>query len=320
MFDVIALGELLIDFTQAGASPNGMLLFERNPGGAIANVLVAAAKLGHSTAFLGKVGADMHGAFLSETLRSAGVSTDGLIMDPDVFTTMAFVMLSPQGERAFSFARKPGADTQLRPEELNLEMLQNARIFHIGSLSLTNEPSRSATLRAVKLAKASGSLISYDPNYRASLWPDQDTAIAQMRSLFPLVDLIKISDEEAALLTGTDDPVAASRYLSSLGITCVAVTLGQKGALVCVNQETAHLPAHSVPVTDTTGAGDSFWGGFLHGLLACGKPLEEVTLADAYGFAQWGSAAAACCIQHRGAIPAMPTLEQAKVYLSGSCL
>lgn len=320
MFDIIALGELLVDFTQAGTSPNGMVLFERNPGGAIANVLVAAAKLGHSTAFLGKVGADMHGAFLAQTLQSVGVCTDGLIMDPDVFTTLAFVTLSAQGERAFSFARKPGADTQLRPDELNPDLIQNTRIFHIGSLSLTNEPARSATLRALELAKASGSIISYDPNYRSSLWPDQSTAIKQMRSVLPLVDLIKISDEEAQLITDTDDPVKAAKYLAASGIGCVAVTLGSKGVLVYVNQETVHLPAHCVPVVDTTGAGDAFWGGFLHGFLAWGKPLNEVSLTDARTFAQWGNAAAACCIQHRGAIPAMPTLEQAAVYLTHSGL
>ena len=182
-FDVTALGELLIDFTDSGLSPAGMQLCERNPGGAPANVLAALARFGHQTAFLGKVGADMHGDFLRDTLMTAGIDVRGLISDPEVFTTLAFVALDPGGERSFSFARKPGADTCLRQEELDCQRLRDTRVLHIGSLSMTREPVRSATVAAVHIARDAGAVISYDPNYRASLWPSREAAEEQMRRL-----------------------------------------------------------------------------------------------------------------------------------------
>lgn len=166
--DIAALGELLIDFTEAGYSKDGMKLFEQNPGGAPANLLTVASHMGYKTAFIGKVGTDMHGAFLKKTLQKEGIDTTALIEDEHYFTTLAFVEIDENGERNFSFARKPGADTQLRKEELDKELLRNCKIFHFGSLSLTDEPARSATLEAVKTAKETGALISYDPNYRAS--------------------------------------------------------------------------------------------------------------------------------------------------------
>jgi fructokinase len=307
MVDITALGELLIDFTECGMSGNGMHLFEQNPGGAPANVLAAAAKAGHRTAFIGKVGSDMHGVFLMQTLQDAGIDTSGLILADDVFTTLAFVALSPSGERTFSFSRKPGADTWLRADEVNEDIIKNTKILHIGSLSLTDEPARGATYHAVTLAKKSGALISYDPNYRASLWPDAESAKAQMRAMLPYVDLLKLSDEETALLTDVSDPAEAALHLYRMGIPCVAVTLGSRGALVCVRGKTAAVPAYPVPVADTTGAGDAFWGGFLHMLLRSGKPPDILTLDDAVSFARWGNAAAAFCVTKRGAIHAMPS-------------
>lgn len=184
MFDVIALGELLIDFTPYGTSRDGRALFEQNPGGAPANVLAALSRLGQKTAFIGKVGEDMHGHLLKDTLEECGINTSGLILDPDYFTTLAFVALE-NGERSFSFARKPGADTRLRKEEVSENLLKQTRIFHCGSLSLTDEPSRSATLYAVDQAKKNGVLISYDPNYRALLWKSPQDAMEQMRSIIP---------------------------------------------------------------------------------------------------------------------------------------
>ena len=186
MYDITALGELLIDFTPCGTSEAGRQLFEQNPGGAPANVLVSVSRLGQKAAFIGKVGDDMHGALLKKTLEENNVDTSGLIVDPNVFTTLAFVTLT-DGERNFSFARKPGADTQLRKEEVNLEILKNTRIFHFGSLSLTDEPARSATIYAVENAKQCGALISYDPNYRAPLWKDRETAVKEMRSVIKYV-------------------------------------------------------------------------------------------------------------------------------------
>ena len=228
MYDVVALGELLIDFTQIGVSSAGMKLFEQNPGGAVANVLAAITKLGGKGAFLGKVGSDMHGRFLKETLDRAGIDTRGLILSDSVFTTLAFVALSETGERTFSFARKPGADTQILPKELDEALLGDTRVFHFGSLSLTDEPARSATHRAVQVAKSHGAIISYDPNYREPLWSDIDTAKKRMRELLPSVDIMKLSDEETSLLTDYTAPEEAAYFLNSLGISCVAVTLGKK--------------------------------------------------------------------------------------------
>jgi fructokinase len=310
MYDIVALGELLIDFTSYGYSPAGMRLFEQNPGGAVANVLAAVTKLGGSGAFLGKVGSDMHGRFLKETLDHAGINTRGLILSDSVFTTLAFVSLSETGERTFSFARKPGADTQILPGELDESLLGDAKVFHFGSLSLTDEPARSATHHAVKFAKSHGAVISYDPNYRAPLWPDGETAKERMRELLPYVDIMKLSDEETSLLTDYDTPEEAASYLNTLGISCVAVTLGKKGALVSVAGKSNVVSGYPNPAVDTTGAGDAFWGGFLYRMFALNKLPAALTLEDAADCANWGNAVATCCVQKRGAIPAMPSMGE----------
>ena len=233
-FDIAALGELLIDFTDRGLSDAGMRLFEQNPGGAPANMLAAAARLGERTAFIGKVGDDMHGRFLRDTLTAAGIDVTGLVLSPDVFTTLAFVALDDRGERHFSFARKPGADTCLRSDELPAPLLSSARVLHVGSLSLTDEPARSATFAAVEAAKRAGAVISYDPNYRAALWPDEAAAAAQMRSMVPYADVMKLSDEETLLLTGAAEPEAVvnSPGTSSARETAVRHTGGSFSSIV----------------------------------------------------------------------------------------
>lgn len=314
-FDIAALGELLIDFTDYGLSDTGMRLFERNPGGAPANVLAAATRLGRRTAFIGKVGDDMHGRFLRETLTAAGIDVTGMVMARDVFTTLAFVALDDSGERHFSFARKPGADTCLRPEELEANVLTSARVLHVGSLSLTDEPARSATFEAVAAAKRVGAIISYDPNYRAALWPDQQTAAAHMRSVLPHADVVKLSDEETLLLTGAADPAEAARLLLAQGVSCVAVTLGARGALVAVRDGMRTVPGFPTQAVDTTGAGDAFWGGFLHRMLSLEAPPAALTADAAADCAEWGNAVAALCITKRGAIPAMPALSDVQALL-----
>lgn len=198
-YDIVAMGELLIDFTPAGVSETGMCLYERNPGGALVNMLTAAAKAGLRTAFIGKVGNDMHGKFLIEAVENQNINSDGIILDDNVFTTLAFVNLTKDGERSFAFARKPGADTMIGYKEVDTDLLQNTKVFHVGSLSLTDEPARSTTFQAVKCAKNAGAVISYDPNYRAPLWNNEKTAIERMRSMLPFADMIKLSDEETAL-------------------------------------------------------------------------------------------------------------------------
>ena len=316
LYQITALGELLIDFTESGLSSAGMKLFEQNPGGAAANVLAAMAKMGDKTAFIGKVGKDMHGEFLKQTLETVGIDTTGLVMSEDYFTTLAFVALSPNGERTFSFARKPGADTRLTAQEVNDSVLKSTHILHFGSLSLTDEPARSATLHAVKTAKALGAIISYDPNFRAPLWKDEAAAKKHMRELLPYVDVMKLSDEETALLTDEASPEKSARYLNDMGISCVAVTLGKKGALVSIGGVSEFVEGYPNPAIDTTGAGDAFWGGFLHKMDILNKRPEQLTIQEAGLCADWGNAAATCCVQKRGAIPAMPTLEEVKALMA----
>lgn len=309
MYDVTALGEVLIDFTPSGTSPAGQRLFEQNPGGAPANVLAALNKCGLKTAIIGKVGNDMHGLFLKETLEQAGIDCKGLIVDDKVFTTLAFVALDENGDRSFSFARKPGADTMLTNEEADTELLKNSRIFHVGSLSLTNEPSKGATHFALKTAKENGAIISYDPNYRAPLWDSKEDAVREMRSVVPYVDVMKISDEETFLLTPEEAPEKAAAYLVANGVPLVAVTLGADGAYVCAKDGGQIVPGFKSQVVDTTGAGDSFWGGFLYQLAKSGKRPADVTLEEAVEFARFGNAVASLCVEKRGGIPGMPELE-----------
>ncbi len=316
MISVTALGEVLIDFTDNGTSAAGQKLFERNPGGAPANVLVALERLGLSTAFIGKVGQDMHGDFLRATLVANDVNCDGLISDPDFFTTLAFVALSEDGERTFSFARKPGADTQLRPEDLNEDIIRNSKVFHVGSLSLTDEPARSATIAALDIAKDAGCVMSYDPNYRNTLWTSPEAASEQMRSIVKYMDLIKISGEETALMTGIEEPAAAAKALLDQGAKVVCVTLDAEGALVATKEGTAVVPSFKVEAVDTTGAGDSFWGGFLCAFLDSKLAPADVTLEDAKSFARFGNAVASLCVRQRGAIPAMPTLPEVEKVLA----
>lgn len=314
MYDVTALGELLIDFTPSGTSVSGQRLFEQNPGGAPANVLAALNNCGLKTAFLGKIGDDMHGLFLKETLENAGIDCSGLIVDKDVFTTLAFVALNDKGERTFSFARKPGADTMLRAQEVREDIVRSSKVFHIGSLSLTNDPSRTAARHALDVAKEAGVTISYDPNYRAPLWNTKEEAMEQMRSVVSYVDVMKISDEETSLLTPEAEPEKAAAWLVENGVPLVAVTLGSEGAFVCVKEDGKvigrRVAGFQSKVADTTGAGDSFWGGFLYKLIESGKKPADVTLAEAEVFARFGNAVASLCVEKRGGIPAIPKLSE----------
>ena len=309
MIDVTALGEILIDFTPCGKSEAGQRIFEQNPGGAPANVLACLNKCGKKTAFIGKVGSDMHGQFLVNVLNNSGICTDGVVMDDSVFTTLAFVALSDSGERSFSFARKPGADTCLTQEELKEEIIRDSKVFHIGSLSLTAEPAKGTTFRALEIAKEAECIISYDPNYRAPLWDSKEAAIEGMRSVISYVDVMKISDEETALLTDIVEPEGAAKKLVDMGISVVAVTLGADGALVCTKEGSMIVPGYKADMVDTTGAGDSFWGGFLKCLIESGKKPENVSLQEAAEFAKYGNAVASLCVEKRGAIPAMPSLD-----------
>lgn len=306
--EITALGEILIDYTPLPNSDSGMSVFEQNPGGAPANVLACAARLGRKTAFIGKVGDDLQGRFLVDTLNRAKIDTRNLRVDERYFTTLAFVKLSERGERSFSFARKPGADTQLSPEELDRNLIAHSGIFHFGSLSLTDEPACSATMEAVRLARQSGAIIAYDPNYRPLLWKNEAEAMEHMRMPLPLVDLLKVSDDEVELLSGRADPRSGAQALvQQRGLRCVVVTIGDHGALVATADGAAMVPGFPTRAVDTTGAGDSFWGGFLTRISESGKPLDALTFQDFQDFARFGNAAASLCVEKRGAMPAMPS-------------
>lgn len=307
--DITALGEILIDMTYAGKSEAGQTLFEQNPGGAPANVLAAVSKLGGTAAFIGKVGNDMHGEFLRDTLKKHGINDINLITTDEAFTTLAFVELADNGERHFSFARKPGADIMLREEDVNMELIENSFVFHIGSLSLTDEPSRTATFAALEHAKQNNVIVSYDPNYRELLWKSREDAIIGMKSVIPYVDIMKLSDEEISLITGKDNPGDAIDELISQGVHCVMVTMGDKGAVVGIKDGTVIAEAKSCKAVDTTGAGDAFMGGFLYKLCANKIRPEELTLDNIKDFAVFANKVAAFCVGKRGGINAMPSLN-----------
>lgn len=309
-YDITALGEILIDFTEEGVNASGQKIFIQNAGGAPANVLVAATKLGSKTAFLGKVGDDQQGKFLKATLEAENVETKGLVLDSDFFTTLAFVELDELGERTFSFARKPGADTQLRKEELSLEILQNSRIFHVGSLSLTHQPSCETTFYAVKYAKEHGAIISYDPNYRASLWESETVAKEMMRQMIPYADVMKISDTEMELLTDESTKEAAAKCLVDQGVQIVLITLGKEGAYLYTKEGGQMIPGYLSQVVDTTGAGDAFLGGFLHSLSQNKTLLSQLSLKGLASHVRLANALASLCVEKEGAIPAMPSKEE----------
>ncbi len=311
MTDITAIGEILIDLTQSGLTEQGIPRFDANPGGAPANLAVAASRLGAKTAFIGRVGRDSYGGFLRRTLEQNRVDVTGLSVDPTQHTTLAIVSLDERGERSFSFYRDPSADVNLRFEDVPAKLLEETRVLHFGSVSLTAEPSRSATLQAARAAKARGALVSYDPNYRASLWPDEESAVRQMREPLPLVDILKISDEELPLLTGLSDPERGSARLAEKGIRLVLVTLGADGAFYRFGDRIGHVPGVKVTVGDTNGAGDTFFGAALSQLVRL-ESLEALTEEELKRILVFANKAAAITTSRHGAIPAMPTLEEMK--------
>ena len=313
MKDVITLGELLIDLTQNGEDENGNGKFTAFPGGAPANVAVAASKLGASTGFIGKVGNDAFGRKLAETLTKEGVDTDGLLVDDDVPTTMAIVSVDPAGEREFTFYRKPGADTQITAAEaveaLSAEL---PKVLHVGSLSMTDSPSKEACEEAVRFAKDKGAIISYDPNYRAALWDTEEHAIEMMKLLLPLADILKVSDEEMEMLTGTKDYSEGCWALAECGISLIMVTLGTDGVFVKYGDFEEHIPGFKVKVADTNGAGDTFLGAMLYRIASREGLLEGISEDELRSFVTYANKAASLTCSRHGAIPAMPTADELK--------
>lgn len=308
-FDVVALGELLIDFTENGISSQGNPIFEANPGGAPCNVLAMLARLGKTTAFIGKVGNDRFGKVLSETIKDCGICADGLVFDDTVHTTLAFVHKKTDGDRDFSFYREPGADMMLRKCEIDEEIIKSAKIFHFGTLSSTHEGVREATRYGVDIAKESGALISFDPNLRPPLWDSLDNAKKEIEYGLSKCDILKISDNEIEFMTGsTDYDKAVRELMEKYNIKLAFATLGKKGSRAYFGDMQAEFGGFDVDTIETTGAGDTFCGSALNFILEHGmNALTENDLKELLAFA---NAAAAIITTRRGALKVMPEKKE----------
>ena len=316
-FDVTALGELLIDFTDSGESERGNRLLEANPGGAPCNVLAMLQKLGKQTAFLGKVGQDAFGDLLEQTLQEAGICTRGLRRDTRVHTTLAFVHTLSGGERSFSFYRNPGADVCLEAEELDEELLESCRIFHFGSLSLTDEPCRSATMEALALARESGALISFDPNLRPPLWDRPEDAKEWIAWGLARCDILKIADNELLFMTGEEDFDRGAAVLRQLypNIRLLNVTAGAEGSRSYCGEHQVFEPAcKKGGVIETTGAGDTFCACVLNYVLEHG--LEGLGERELHEMLRFANTAAYLVTTKKGAIRSMPEKEQVLALLA----
>lgn len=310
MFDVVALGELLIDFTPAGKSANGNTLFETNPGGAPANVLATLAKYNARTAFIGKVGNDQFGSFLGDTLKKSEIDTQGLIYSKEVNTTLAFVHLKEDGDRSFHFYRSPGADIMLDEQEVDIALVQNAKVFHFGSLSMTHEPAKTATLKAVKAAQEKDVLISYDPNLRPALWKSLSHAKEAIIEGMQYADILKISEEELEFITDISDLEEGSQFLFvKFDLKIVLITLGSKGCFYRFGKDTGHITGFQVNAIDTTGAGDMFLGSFLYQLIKKDVSWNLIQAEDFEKMILFANAVAALGTTKKGAIPAIPHLH-----------
>ena len=311
MYDVAALGELLIDFTCLSTDTDGYPTMAAHPGGAPANYLAALTKFGAKTAMIGKVGSDAFGRLLIKTLKGAGIDTRGMLVSDDVFTTLAFVTLDDSGDREFSFARKPGADTQLRFDEIDLSVIDASKVLHFGTLSMTNEPARDATYKAVEYAAGHGKLISFDPNLRKPLWDDLDEAKRQMLWGLKHADIVKISDEETEFLFGIAPEEAAKHIVDSFGVRLVYVTCGAEGCFYRTKTASGFVKALSgIAVKDTTGAGDIFGGSAMYGLLRAGGVPEKLTAEELENIVSFACASAGLSTAKAGGISSVPELGE----------
>ena len=316
-FDVVALGELLVDFTRNGDSAQGNPLFEANPGGAPANVLAMLRKLGKKTAFIGKAGQDGFGNLLADTVRDAGIDIRGLKRDPEIPTTLAIVNTFPNGDRDFSFYRKPGADLLLRADELDEDLLRGCRIFHFGTLSLTDEPCRSATIRALEVARDAGAVISFDPNLRPPLWSSEEAAREQISWGLSQCDVLKIADNEILFMTGEEDfdrgaAILQARYPN---IRLLNVTAGGDGSHSYYGGYKVFEPACKLGgVIETTGAGDTFCACVLNYVLEHG--LDGLTEGNLHEMLRFANTAAYIVTTRKGAIRSMPDPEAVAAILN----
>lgn len=314
-FDVVALGELLIDFTDNGKSAQGNTIFEANPGGAPCNVLAMLNRCGNPTAFIGKVGKDIFGLKLKATLEEVGIDTSNLIVDEEARTTLAFVETFEDGDRDFSFFRNPGADMLLREEEVDEEMIQNTRIFHFGTLSMTHEGVREATKKGIRVAKESGAAISFDPNLRPPLWKSLDDAKEQVAYGLGQCDILKISDNEIQWFTGEEDYDAGiAKLREEYDIPLIMLSMGKEGSRAYYKDLRVEVPSFLQDNTiETTGAGDTFGGCCLHYVLEKGlDKLDEDSLREMLTFA---NAAASIITTRKGALRVMPEVEEVREFI-----
>ena len=309
MYDVVALGELLIDFTTQSIDSDGYPTMAAHPGGAPANFLAAIAKFGGKVGMLGKIGTDTFGKLLTNTLRGAGIETKGLVAADDVFTTLAFVTLDANGDREFAFARKPGADTQLRWEEVHKDLIDEARVFHFGTLSLTDEPARMATRKAASYAKETGKLISCDPNLRVPLWRSKEEAREQMLWSLQQADVVIISDSEVLFLWACSPEEGAEKLLREFDVKLAMVTLGAEGCLLRTKNACFRAPAPKVHPVDTTGAGDIFGGSAMARFLDLEKAPDALTRDDLSYIGTYALMAASLSTERSGGIPSIPEKE-----------
>ena len=316
--DVIALGELLIDFTMNGASEQGNSLFEANPGGAPCNVLAMLQKLGKNTKFIGKVGDDQFGKLLRQTIEDVGIDSTYLLNDSQIPTTLAFVHKLPDGDRDFSFYRKPGADLMLREGDIEETMFDDASIFHFGTLSMTDDEVTKATMRAVEIAKNKGMIISLDPNLRPPLWSSLELAREQMLKAISLCDVLKISDNEIQFVSGLEDYDEGVRFLKEkFGTKLICLTLGKDGSRAYYGDLKVEVNGFEQPnVIDTTGAGDTFCGCVLSYILEHG--LDSLTHDMLREMLTFANAAASLVTTKRGAIKSMPEVDEVRTLISGN--
>lgn len=309
-FDVVALGELLIDFINNGVSEQGNNTFEASPGGAPCNVLAMLTKLGRSCAFMGKVGDDIFGRRLKSELASLSINTENLKMDADVRTTLAFVQNDEDGDRSFSFYRNPGADIMLTPDEVNEALIKASRIFHFGTLSMTHEPIRSATKKALKIAKENGLIISFDPNLREMLWESTDEAKAAFDYGMRYCDVLKISDNELVWFTGeTDYNAGIAKLKTRYHIPLILLSMGRGGSRAYYGGDYVEAGAFLQKNTvDTTGAGDTFMGCCLHYILENG--IDQLTKDAIFEMLTFANAAASIITTRKGALKAMPSKKE----------
>ena len=311
MIDVIALGELLIDFATQSTDADGYPTMAAHPGGAPANFLAALTKFGAKTALMGKVGTDTFGKLLLSTLQNAGIDTRGMIETDDVFTTLAFVTFDAHGDREFAFSRKPGADTCIRFEELDLSLIDEAKVFHFGTLSLTDEPARSATYQAVAYAKNKGKLITFDPNLRKPLWKDLETCKEQMLWGIRQADVMKISDEEVEFLFDLGVEEGAAHILKEFGVKLVFVTCGADGCYFSNGAASGKVASlKDIQVKDTTGAGDIFGGSAVWKLLQLGKAPETLTADELQDVVRFACTSAGLSTTRPGGISSVPEYEE----------